>query len=208
MSTMSTTSVAPEVRKRVLGSRDRFWRPEDFDGSPDAVAQALSRTGPLRGSAPGPPWPLLAGRFYPAGHGSPSPGSPRRRRRGRHRLRLRPDGAPPWRSACRPRWPAGRRSLFRADHLAAPARSTTSAVPPHQASRRAAAPGRGRAVGSAAGLGRPRRGSPRRCRGADRATRQTTARSASTGSLGRRRPNRPGSASGCAASSSRSDGRT
>ena len=40
---MSTTSVAPEVRKRILGSRDRFWRPEDFDGSPDAVAQALSR---------------------------------------------------------------------------------------------------------------------------------------------------------------------
>jgi hypothetical protein len=43
MSTMSTTSVAPEVRKRVLASRDRFWRPEDFAGSPDAVAQALSR---------------------------------------------------------------------------------------------------------------------------------------------------------------------
>ncbi|MHB2022017.1 MAG: hypothetical protein ACYCO3_01600 [Mycobacteriales bacterium] len=40
---MSTTSVAPEVRKRVLASRGRFWRPEDFDGSPDAVAQALSR---------------------------------------------------------------------------------------------------------------------------------------------------------------------
>lgn len=36
---MSTTSVAPEVRKRVLGSRDRFWRPEDFDGSPDAVGR-------------------------------------------------------------------------------------------------------------------------------------------------------------------------
>ena len=40
---MSATSVAPEVRKRVLGSRDRFWRPEDFAGSPDAVTQALSR---------------------------------------------------------------------------------------------------------------------------------------------------------------------
>ena len=35
--------MAPEVRKRVLGSRDRFWRPEDFDGSPEAVGQALSR---------------------------------------------------------------------------------------------------------------------------------------------------------------------
>ncbi|HVA10351.1 MAG TPA: hypothetical protein VNG12_26865 [Acidimicrobiales bacterium] len=48
---MSTTSVAAEVRKRVRSSRDRFWRPEDFDGSPDAVAQALSRlarTGDLR----------------------------------------------------------------------------------------------------------------------------------------------------------------
>ena len=51
MVTMSTTSVATEVRKRVLSSRDRFWRPEDFDGSHDAVAQALSRlarTGDLR----------------------------------------------------------------------------------------------------------------------------------------------------------------
>ena len=35
--------MATEVRRRVLSSRDRFWRPEDFDGSPDAVAQALSR---------------------------------------------------------------------------------------------------------------------------------------------------------------------
>ncbi len=40
---MSTTSLTAEVRKRILASRDRFWRPEDFDGSPDAVAQALSR---------------------------------------------------------------------------------------------------------------------------------------------------------------------
>jgi hypothetical protein len=51
MSTMSTTRVAPEIRKRVFASRDRFWRPEDFDGSPDAVAQTLSRmtrTGDLR----------------------------------------------------------------------------------------------------------------------------------------------------------------
>lgn len=43
MPVMSDTSVAPEVRKRVLHSRDHFWRPEDFDGSPDAVAQALAR---------------------------------------------------------------------------------------------------------------------------------------------------------------------
>jgi hypothetical protein len=51
MLTMSTTSVATGVRRRVLSSRDHFWRPEDFDGSPGAVAQALSRlvrTGELR----------------------------------------------------------------------------------------------------------------------------------------------------------------
>lgn len=40
---MSETSVAREVRTRVMRSRDRFWRPEEFGGSPDAVAQALSR---------------------------------------------------------------------------------------------------------------------------------------------------------------------
>ncbi|HVX19812.1 MAG TPA: hypothetical protein VHB02_00520 [Acidimicrobiales bacterium] len=40
---MGTPAVAAEVRERVLRSRERFWRPEDFDGSPDAVAQALSR---------------------------------------------------------------------------------------------------------------------------------------------------------------------
>jgi hypothetical protein len=43
MTPVSDTSVAPEVRKRVLHSRDSFWRPEDFPGSPDAVAKALSR---------------------------------------------------------------------------------------------------------------------------------------------------------------------
>lgn len=48
---MGTASVAAEIRERVLRSRDRFWRPEDFVGSPKAVAQALSRlvrTGDLR----------------------------------------------------------------------------------------------------------------------------------------------------------------
>jgi hypothetical protein len=35
--------VAPEVRRRVRRSHDRFWRPEHFEGSPEAVAQALSR---------------------------------------------------------------------------------------------------------------------------------------------------------------------
>jgi hypothetical protein len=40
---MNDLKVAPEVRKRVLRSRERFWRSEDFGGSPGAVAQALSR---------------------------------------------------------------------------------------------------------------------------------------------------------------------
>ena len=40
---MKATNVTPEVRKRILASFDHFWRPEDFGGSPDAVAQALSR---------------------------------------------------------------------------------------------------------------------------------------------------------------------
>jgi hypothetical protein len=40
---MKDLKVAPDVRRRVLRSRNHFWRPEDFSGSPDAVAQALSR---------------------------------------------------------------------------------------------------------------------------------------------------------------------
>jgi hypothetical protein len=43
MSIVSTITVAADVRRRVLRSRNRFWRPEDFDGSPEAVAKALSR---------------------------------------------------------------------------------------------------------------------------------------------------------------------
>lgn len=39
----SGAGVAATVRDRVLRSRDRFWRPTDFDGSPEAVAQALHR---------------------------------------------------------------------------------------------------------------------------------------------------------------------
>jgi hypothetical protein len=48
---MSGNSVAAAVRRQILASADRFWRPDDFDGSPGAVAQALSRlaaTGDLR----------------------------------------------------------------------------------------------------------------------------------------------------------------
>lgn len=41
--TMKAASVNGSVRERVRRSRQRFWRPEDFDGSPEAVAQALSR---------------------------------------------------------------------------------------------------------------------------------------------------------------------
>lgn len=40
---MSDLAVAAEVRTKILRSRNRFWRPDDFFGSPDAVAKALSR---------------------------------------------------------------------------------------------------------------------------------------------------------------------
>lgn len=40
---MKSTSVSADVRAKALRSRNRFWRPEDFAGSPEAVAKALSR---------------------------------------------------------------------------------------------------------------------------------------------------------------------
>ena len=40
---MADTSVAATVRNKVNSSRDRFWRPSDFEGSPEAVAKTLSR---------------------------------------------------------------------------------------------------------------------------------------------------------------------
>jgi len=40
---MKPTNVSAAVRAKVLGSRNRFWRSEDFAGSPQAVAKALSR---------------------------------------------------------------------------------------------------------------------------------------------------------------------
>jgi hypothetical protein len=40
---MSSTGVAADVRERIMASRDRFWRPDDFSGSPAAVCQALTR---------------------------------------------------------------------------------------------------------------------------------------------------------------------
>lgn len=36
-------STGPRIRDRVLTSSDRFWRPEDFEGSTLAVVKALSR---------------------------------------------------------------------------------------------------------------------------------------------------------------------
>jgi hypothetical protein len=36
-------STAQEVRKRIVGSRDRIWRTEEFDGSVDAVQSELRR---------------------------------------------------------------------------------------------------------------------------------------------------------------------
>jgi len=74
MSAMGTTSVAAEVRKRVLASRDRFWRPEDFAGSPDAVAQGLSRlarSGEVRRIRRGLYW---RGAPTPLGMAPPPPG--------------------------------------------------------------------------------------------------------------------------------------
>ncbi|MBO0834286.1 MAG: hypothetical protein J2P28_02060, partial [Actinobacteria bacterium] len=48
---MAISGAAPAVRSRVLSSRDRFWHPADFEGSPEAISKALSRltaTGELR----------------------------------------------------------------------------------------------------------------------------------------------------------------
>ncbi|MEW6583001.1 MAG: DUF6088 family protein [Actinomycetota bacterium] len=39
----TSTSVARQVRQRVLGSHDQLWRIEDFDGSPKAVNSELRR---------------------------------------------------------------------------------------------------------------------------------------------------------------------
>lgn len=40
---MKKGSVSSGVRGKVVRSTGRFWRPVDFEGSPDAVAQSLSR---------------------------------------------------------------------------------------------------------------------------------------------------------------------
>jgi hypothetical protein len=40
---MARQTTANTVRTKVLPSRDRFWRVEDFDADPHAVAQALAR---------------------------------------------------------------------------------------------------------------------------------------------------------------------
>lgn len=40
---MKEVAVAPAVREAVVNSAERFWHPEDFDGSPQAVVKALSR---------------------------------------------------------------------------------------------------------------------------------------------------------------------
>jgi hypothetical protein len=58
----------------VLGSRERFWRPEDFEGSPVSVAKALSRlthAGELRRVRRGLYW---RGRPTLLGMAPPSPG--------------------------------------------------------------------------------------------------------------------------------------
>lgn len=40
---MAEPSVASTIRRRVVRSTDRFWRTDDFEGPPAAVAQTLSR---------------------------------------------------------------------------------------------------------------------------------------------------------------------
>jgi hypothetical protein len=40
---MADRTVATAIREKVASSGDRFWRPSDFSGSPDAVAKTLSR---------------------------------------------------------------------------------------------------------------------------------------------------------------------
>ncbi len=156
---MSFTSVAGEVRERVLASRDRFWRPDSFgDHSPDAVAQALSRLtrdGELRRVRRGLYW-----------RGTPT------------RLGMAPP--PPDRLArevagqSRGTGPAGRSAALALGLSTQVPRHETIAVPARapqpgglrlvgrgqcQAPQRAADPGRGRAAGSAARLGCPGRGS-------------------------------------------------
>jgi hypothetical protein len=42
-SDVADMTVAPAIREKVASSGERFWRPSDFDGSPGAVAKALSR---------------------------------------------------------------------------------------------------------------------------------------------------------------------
>lgn len=40
---MVAVPIATNVRNRILASRDRFWKPEDFPGAPLSIAKALSR---------------------------------------------------------------------------------------------------------------------------------------------------------------------
>jgi len=71
LATMSDSSTAAAVRGRVRRSRDRFWHPEDFNGSPEAVGKALSRlttTGELRRLRRGLYW---RGRSTPLGMAPP-----------------------------------------------------------------------------------------------------------------------------------------
>ena len=155
---MSFTSVAAEVRERVLASRERFWRPDAFgDHSPDAVAQALSRLtrdGDLRRVRRGLYWRGTPTRL---GMAPPPPDRLAREVAGRSR------GT----------GPAGRSAALalglstqvpRHETIAVPARVPRSrpASPgqprgQHQAAKRAAFSSRGRAAGSAARLGRPGR---------------------------------------------------
>jgi hypothetical protein len=70
---MADIGVAAAVRTKVTSSRDRFWRPSDFEGSPEAVAKMLSRlttSGELRRVRRGLYW---RGTPTPLGMSPPSP---------------------------------------------------------------------------------------------------------------------------------------
>jgi hypothetical protein len=43
MNTLRNGSTAERIRRRVIRSRDRFWRVEDFDGDPKAIEMAVLR---------------------------------------------------------------------------------------------------------------------------------------------------------------------
>ena len=158
MSVVSEMSVAPEVRKRVFHSRDRFWHPEDFHGSPDAVAQALSRlarSGELRRVRRGLYW-----RGAPTRLGMAPPPSDRFANEVIDRTRHRPRRLERSSRA----WALHASAAPRDDRSAQPRATEHGHCSIRQPCRKCQTPGRasppcrGRSSRGAPGLGHPRRG--------------------------------------------------